>query len=130
VIFGACAGLVVLRGLFRILAGSVILCAGGFAAYFAWRHAPALPGHDLPGFTTVLPVAAGLAVFLVLRVVLKFVVRPFGKRAGDGGRASRRTPLRWAFSLLFSLLPASLLWFAAAAALRHFGAIAEIRNFA
>ncbi len=129
-IFGACASLAVLRGLLRILAGTVILCASGFAAHLAWRHGPALPGHDLPGFSAALPLVTGIAAFFLLRAILKFVVRPFGKPNEEVAGANRRSPLRWAFTLFFSLVPAALLWFTGAAALRHFGSIAEIRNFA
>lgn len=132
-IFGACASLAVLRGLFRILAGSLVLCASGFAGFFAWRHVPAmadgLSGHPMPWLSVAAPVATGLVCFLILRLLLRFLVRPFGKPNQDIAAENRRSPIRWAFTLLFSLIPAALLWFTGATALRNLGSVAEIRRF-
>jgi len=132
-IFGACASLAVLRGLFRILAGSLVLCASGFAAFSAWRHAPAmasgLTGHEMPWLSVAAPAFAGLACFLSLRLLLRFISRPFGKTGKDIAVENRKSPVRWAFTLLFSLVPAALLWFTSATALRNLGSVAEIRRF-
>jgi hypothetical protein len=132
-IFGACASLAVLRGLFRILAGSLILCASGFAGFFAWRHAPAmaggLSGHEMPWLSVAAPAATGLTCFLILRLLLRFLLRPFGKPDKDIAAENRKSPVRWAFTLLFSLVPAALLWFTGATALRNLGSVAEIRRF-
>jgi hypothetical protein len=132
-IFGACASLAVLRGLFRILAGSLVLCASGFAGFFAWRHVPAmadgLSGHPMPWLSVAAPVATGLVCFLILRLLLRFLIRPFGKPNQDIAAENRRSPIRWAFTLLFSLIPAALLWFTGATALRNLGSVAEIRRF-
>ena len=116
-IFAACALLAVMRGFLRLLLGSLVLCASGFAGYVVWRHAPGLP--------VVFPVLAGLSVFLLLRFMLRFATRPFG---GDGSE-KKVSPVRRAFTLLFSLVPASLLWFTGATVLRNAGSVAEIRSF-
>jgi hypothetical protein len=132
-IFGACASLAVLRGLFRILAGTLVLCASGFAGFFAWRHAPAmaggLTGHEMPWLSIAAPAFAGLACFLLLRLLLRLLSRPFGKTGRDVAVENRKSPVRWAFTLLFSLVPAALLWFTGATALRNLGSVAEIRHF-
>ena len=125
-IFGACASLAVLRGLLRILCGSLVVCLSGFAAYLTWRHGPA---GAFPGASWVLPAVAGGAAFLGLRALLRFAVRPFRAPNEETAAANRRSPLRWAFTLLFSLVPAALLWFTGATAVRHFGSVAEIRRF-
>jgi hypothetical protein len=117
-IFAACALLAVLRGFLRMLLGSLVLCATGFAGYVVWRHAPGLP--------VVFPILAGVAVFLVLRLVLRFATRPFG---GGEGAEKKASPVRRAFTLLFSLVPAALLWFTGATMLRNAGSVAEIRSF-
>ena len=117
-IFAACALLAVLRGFVRMLLGSLVLCASGFAGYVVWRHAPGLP--------VVFPIVAGVAVFLVLRFVLRFATRPFG---GEDGAEKKTSPVRRAFTLLFSLVPAALLWFTGATVLRNAGSVAEIRAF-
>jgi hypothetical protein len=126
-IFGACASLAVLRGLLRIFAGSLVVCLSGFAAYLAWRHAPAI---NLPGGPWIAPVVAGTVAFLLLRKLLHFAVRPFGKKPKDEiAESNKRSPARWAVTTLFSLIPAALLWFTGATALRNIGSVAEIRNF-
>lgn len=115
-IFAACALLAVLRGFLRMLTGSLVLCASGYAGYVVWRHAPGLP--------MVVPVVAGLVVFLVLRWVLRFATRPFS--GGDGERSSM---MRRGWTLLFSLVPTSLLWFTGVTLVRNAGSVAEIRSF-
>jgi hypothetical protein len=132
-IFGACASLAVLRGLFRILFGSLILCLSGFAGFHAWRHAPAmasgLTGREMPWLSLAAPAFAALVTFLLLRLLMRFLTRPFGKPDQEIAEKNRKSPLRWAFTLLFSLIPASLLWFTGATALRNVGSVAEIRRF-
>ena len=132
-IFGACASLAVLRGLFRIFFGSLVLCLSGFAGYFAWRHAPAiadgLTGHEMPWLSLAAPALAALVTFLLLRLLMRFLTRPFGKPDAEIAEKNRKSPVRWAFTLLFSLIPATLLWFTGATALRQVGSVAEIRRF-
>lgn len=132
-IFGACASLAVLRGLLRILLGSLVLCASGFAGFFAWRHAPAMAsgftGHEMPWLSIAAPAFAGLVTFLLLRLLMRFVSRPFGKPDAEVAEKNRKSPVRWAFTLLFSLIPATLLWFTGATALRNVGSVAEIRRY-
>lgn len=128
-IFGACASLAVLRGLLRILVGTLIVCASGFAAYLAWRHAPGLTGHAQSWMSIAAPLVAGFATLLALRAILRFAVRPWGKPNEEIAGENRKSPVRWAFTLLFSLVPAALLWFSGATALRNVGSVAEIRRF-
>ena len=116
-IFAACALLAILRGFLRMLMGSIVLCSSGVAGYVVWRHAPGLP--------LIFPVLAAVAVLLLLRFVLRSVTRPFGGRDEE----KRPSPVRRAFTLLFSLVPASMLSFAGATALRNAGSVAEIRRF-
>lgn len=127
-IFGACALLALVRGIFRLLFGTLALCAAGTAAYLVWRHTPPLP-PGLPSWHSFVgPVAAGLMVLFLLKWIHRFFAKPFGNPDPDG--RPRRSPLRWIFTLFFSLVPTSLLWFAGAAALRSAGSVAEIRAFA
>lgn len=132
-IFGACASLAVLRGLFRILFGSLALCASGFVAYAAWRHTPAIAGNsggtEMPWISVGVPLVAGLVTLLILRLLMRFIARPAGKNDTEIAAENRRSPVRWAFTLLFSLIPAAVLWFSGATALRNIGSVAEIRRF-
>lgn len=127
---GVCAILVMLRGLLRIMVGSMVLCAAGYVAYLAWKNGPAIPFEDkLPWLSFAAPVIAGLVTLILLRAVMRFAVRPFGKKDDEGGPEVRRSLLRRALPLLFSLLPTSVLWVAGATALRSVGSVAEIRRF-
>jgi len=125
-IFGACAVLAVVRGLLRIFAGSLVVFLSGFAAYLTWRHAPTI---EIPGGPWIAPVIAGAVVFFILRAVLHFAVRPFGKKNEDTADAPKRWPKRWLVTSLLSLIPTGLLWFTGATALRNIGSVAEIRRF-
>lgn len=125
-IFGACAVLAVVRGLLRIFTGSLVVFFSGYVAYQTWRHAPSI---DIPGGPWIAPVIAGAVVFFVLRKVLHFAVRPFGKKSEEDAEGSTRSPKRWLVTSLFSLIPTGLLWFTGATALRNIGSVAEIRRF-
>lgn len=127
-IFAACGILAVLRGFLRLLTGSLILCASGFAGYMCWRHLPPGPAENLQWLPMVAPAVVAMLVFFALRKLLRFATRPFG-RTGDDGPEPRRSILRRALTLLFSVIPTSMLWFTGAAAVRNVGSVAEVRRF-
>lgn len=128
-IFGACALLVVARGIFRILFGSLVLCASGFAAYLTWKNTPLMTRDGSLHWVSFVPAAlVGILVLLLLRWIMRFLSRPFGR--GDEGEPGKRSPLRWAMALLFSLIPTAVLWIGGATAIRSIGSVAEIRRFA
>ncbi|MGB6222867.1 hypothetical protein [Haloferula sp.] len=132
-IFGAIASLAVLRGLLRILWGSTILCLAGLAAFFSWQHSHSLSLQwfdEAPSwFPVALPLTAFVISFLLLRAIGRFVVKPLGEPNEETAEKNRRSPIRWAITLILSLIPTSLLWFAGATLLRHAGSIAEIKNY-
>ncbi|MCW1883303.1 hypothetical protein OKA04_01090 [Luteolibacter flavescens] len=125
-VFAACAVFAILRGLVKMITGSLVLCLSGVAAYLAWRHAPVIP---IPGGPWIAPITAGLLSLFVLRAVLRFVASPFSKSGDDDGEPKKRSPLRWALTLLTSLVPASLLSFTGVTALKNVGAVADIQRF-
>lgn len=132
-IFGAIASLAMLRGLLRIFWGTLVLCLSGLAAFVAWQHAPALarqfPGRELSFLSWLLPVVAfGLALVL-LRSTARALFAPLRQPNEENAEKNRRSPVRWALTLLFSLVPTALLWFGGATLLRHAGSVAEIRSF-
>lgn len=132
-IFGAIASLAVLRGLLRILWGTVIVCVSGLAAFFCWQHAGAwgraFTETELPWLPFVLPAVAFLVSLIGLRFLGRFIVKPLGETNEETAAKNRRSPLRWALTLLFSLIPTALLWFTGATLLRHFGSVAEIQAY-
>jgi hypothetical protein len=127
-IFAACSVLAVVRGFLRLLTGSLILCVSGFAGYLSWRHLPPGSAGHLPWLPIIVPALVGSVVFFVLRRILRFATRPFGRTADDGPEP-RRSVMRRVLTLLFSVIPTSLLWFTGAAAVRNVGSVAEIRRF-
>lgn len=126
-IFIACASLAVLRGIARILTGSLILCASGAAAYLAWRHAPLL---SIPHGSWLVPSITGVITFVFLRGILRYLVKPLGSPNDEVADANKRSPLRWLFTTVLSLIPAAILSVTGAAAVRSAGSISEISRFA
>lgn len=125
---GVCAIFAVLRGVFRLVVGTLSIGVSGFVAYQAWRYVPGLIGFDFPWMSLVVPTVAGVATLIILRKILHFVAKPWGKSEDDEDRKSR--PLsRKALTLLLSLAPSSMLWFGGATALRNVGSVAEIRSY-
>ena len=128
-ILGVCAVLVIVRGVFRILFGSLVLCASGFAAYFTWKNTPLMTQDGSLHWVSFVPAAiVGIVVLLLLRWIMRFLSKPFSR--SEGGETARRSPLRWVVTLLFSLVPTSVLWVGGATFLRSIGSVAEIQHFA
>lgn len=132
-IFGAIASLAVLRGLLRILWGTVTVCLAGLAGFYAWKYTAVVSrglfDRDIEWLAVVLPALAFLVTLLALRFLGRTLVHPLGTPNEETAGKNRRSPLRWATTLLFSLVPTVLLWFAGAALLRHFGSVSEIRDY-
>lgn len=133
VIFTVCAGFVMLRGIGRMLIGTVVLALSAWLAFLVWQTAPTLSvewtGRSLAAITLGLPAVVFLTSFVVLRKVLKFVANPFGS-AESAKSSAPVTGGRLAFRLLFSLVPATLLCLIGATVIHHAGSVAEIRAYA
>ena len=132
-IFGSIASLAVLRGLLRILWGTLVLAVSGLVGFTAWQHAPtlsqSLPGREMPGLSWILSTVAFLVTVFVLRRIAGAIFAP--PRDPDAEDEVRRpSAIRWAVVLVLSLIPTALLCFGGASVLRHAGSIAEIRAFA
>lgn len=129
-IFALCTGFVVLRGLTRMIVGTLVLAASAWAGFEIWKMAPALSvqwtGASRPWLTTGLPVAAFLSSFLVLGKITNAIINPF---RGKSGPSRPRSLSGTAVRLIFALFPTSLIWVIGAAIVHHSGAIAEIQNF-
>lgn len=129
VIFALCAGFVFLRGVVRMLFGTLLLGGSLLVGFVVWQKTPgwmvALMGKPVEWVSIALPVAAFLATFLVSRAVVGFFMRPF-KGAGDGAR----TPVGIVVRLVLALVPTGFLWLVGATLVHHFGAIAEVEKSA
>jgi len=126
VIFCACAGLALLRGILRIASGSIMLALSILVGFWTWRQAPdigsqwfAPPPNWLP---FALPAAAFAVTLFVLRYAARLVTRPVDTE-------TERSPIRRVFAVFASLIPAALLWIVIATIVHHAGSIAEIRAF-
>jgi hypothetical protein len=128
IIFAVCAGYVMLRGMTRMLVGTLVLCASGWIAFLAWQHAPAWSiawtGQITAPITLGLPLAGFLAAFFLIRLLAKCLVRPFGKPEIERSSTSIITR---ALRLPLALIPAAMLWLVGAVVVHHAGSIAEIQ---
>lgn len=133
-VFGAIASLAMLRGLLKIFWSTLVLCVAGLAGFLAWQHAPAAIARvtENPPDWAVPAAAAGAFVLalLLLRILARFVADPLRTSDPEAAERNRRSPVRWIFTLIFSLVPTALLWFGGATLLRHLGSIAELQEFA
>lgn len=129
IIFAVCAGFVLLRGMTRLLVGTVVLCVSAWIAFMLWQKAPALSlqwtGKSLPWIVNGLPVAGFLISFIGIRKITKAVASPFRKRDDNQPRSVIGTALR----LLLALVPTSLIWLVGATLVHHTGSVAEVRSY-
>lgn len=134
VIFAVCAAFVVLRGMTRVLVGTLVLAVSVWIGFRTWQAAPGWSvdwfGRSVGVVTTGLPVVVFLASWFVIRKAIGAVVRPFGKKENDD-ESKRKSPwMRAALGLLLALIPAALICLVGATLIHHTGAVAEIRAFA
>ena len=133
VIFVACAGFVMLRGLARMLVGTVVLALSAWIGFVVWREAPAMSLHYFgrtdAWLTNGLPIAAFLVSFALLRWIAKSVARPFGKKEHEA-ETSGSPVVRMAVRLLLALIPTAIIWIIGATLVHHTGSIAELSAYA
>jgi hypothetical protein len=133
IIFLVCAGFVMLRGMTRMIVGTVVLALSAWIGFLVWQKAPTLSvewfGKSIGYITTGIPATAFLASFFLIRKIAKAVASPFGKRLEEEKKTS--SPIvKLAFRLLLALIPTSLIWLIGATLIHHTGSIAEVRAFA
>lgn len=133
IVFLVCAGFVMLRGMTRMIVGTVALALSAWIGFEIWQMAPTLSvewfGKSIGLITTGLPIVVFLASFILIRIIAKTIARPFGK-SPDEATSSGSPIIRLTFRLLLALIPASLIWLIGATFIHHTGSIAELRAFA
>ena len=131
IVVAACAGFVMLRGLTRMLVGTVVLALSSWIGFNVWQRAPSISvewfGRSLGLVTTGLPIAAFLASFVLIRRIGKAVARPFGENQDRDNTSP--SVIRTAFRLLLALIPTTLICLIGATLIHHTGSIAEVRAF-
>lgn len=115
-----------LKGLIRTVLAMVCLAIAGYAALWGNEHASQLTGpwveNPGPWLPKIIAIVTGIAVFIICRYILKFIVNPFnesktGKRFGSGLPAA-----------LICLSTCLIILWAAFTAIRYAGSLSEIRQ--
>ncbi|MCX6879214.1 MAG: hypothetical protein NTW21_36230 [Verrucomicrobia bacterium] len=127
-IFALCAGVVLLRGIGRLLLGTLVLSASVWLAFYVWQHTPAWsvlwlvkPNRII---TTGLPVLTFVVAMVFIRKLLRFIASPLVKPSDAAPTAFTNVPMR----LCFALVASAVLWLLGATLVHHAGSIAEIRS--
>ncbi len=128
IIFAVCAGIVLLRGITRMLVGTVVLGLSAWLAFRVWQMAPewsiAWTGKSLAVITNGLPIVTFIISFLILRLIANAVARPFQKPSD----ASLPRSLASAVSrLLLAVIPTSLICAIGIMLVHHTAAVADVR---
>ncbi len=130
IIFAVCAGFVALRGMTRMIIGTVVLSISAWIGFQIWQQAPALSikwtGKSHSWITNGMPFAAFVVSFFLIRKIAKSIALPFGKKQEE---EKPRSTIRTAFRLLLALIPTSLIWLVGATLVHHSGSIAEVRAY-
>ena len=132
IIFLVCAGFVMLRGMTRMIVGTVVLALSAWAAFLVWERAPTISvglfGSSVGLITTGAPIATFLVSFVLLRKFLKAIVHPAGKSDPEE-KPSSSPVIRMAIRLMLALIPTSIICLIGATLIHHTGSIAEVRAF-
>lgn len=133
-IFAIVASLSMLRGLIRILWGSIVIATAGLAAFFTWQYVPTIQqewiGKDISWLPYALPCVAFIFVAITLRFIARKVLYPNGEPVQDNYQKPKASLFRWIWTMMFSIIPAAILCIAGAVILHHFGSAAELRQYA
>jgi hypothetical protein len=129
IIFLICVGLVLLRGMAKILVGSVIVAASAWVALLTWQISPTLC-YELLGksdgiLVLILPLLAFALSFWFLIKILRFVLIPF-----EMFQSEERPRTSLIAGLLVAVIPTFVLFLIAASLIHHFGTVQEVKSFA
>lgn len=129
IIFLICVGLVLLRGMAKILVGSVIVAASAWVAWMTWQLSPILCfkllGKSDGILVLILPVIAFALSFWLILTALRFLLLPFEMFQSD-----QRPKTSLLTGLLVAVIPTFVLFLIAASLIHHFGTVEEVRAFA
>ena len=117
-LFAIIAIIAFMRGVLRLIFGTVALGIGAVAAYFVYLNAPDY--IDSPRGILVASIASGLVIYIAARyLIINVLLRPFiGDRKGSVGKVGA----------LVSLIPAACLVFILASGFRLTGTVMEMEQ--
>lgn len=131
IIFGCCAGYMLLRGIARTIINAASLTFSAWVGFRIWQQTPSLAlawFGKTPEFILIgLPVAAFLVTLILLHKAVGCFLSPVPPSGGD---ITPRSGGQLLFRLLITLIPAALLFLTAATFVHHAGSVAEIRDSA
>jgi len=130
VIFLICALYVIVRGMVRMMVGTLVIAASAWLGFRAWELSPGLSiqwtGGLSPFIIHGLPFAAFVIAFVLLRLILQTLTRPFAERS-DAHREDRFDVRRILFRMPLLLIPTALIFLIGAVVIHHLGSLEEIR---
>lgn len=133
IIFLVCAAFVMLRGMTRMIVGTIVLAISAWIGFIVWQKSPTMSvewfGKSIGLITTGLPITAFLSSFFIFRKLVKAIASPFGKPPEEEKKTTSPV-IKLAFRLLLALIPTSLIWLIGATVIHHTGSIAEVSAFA
>jgi uncharacterized membrane protein required for colicin V production len=127
IIFGVCAGYMLLRGIVRTIVNVACLTFSAWVGFRVWQQAPEWFNSPSEIIATGLPVLAFLVTLLALRKIIGFFRAPVPQSAAD---VAPKSGGQLVFRLFITLIPATLLFLVAATFIHHAGSVAEIRDSA
>jgi len=129
IIFALCAAFVVIRGMTRLIIGTLAIGISAWITFLVWQQSPALSiqwtGRSLPWIITGLPILVFLTSFLIIRRVTKFLLSPFTSSDGDSGPQSF---FGTAIRIVLAIIPTALISLLGAALIHYNGSVAEVRS--
>jgi uncharacterized membrane protein required for colicin V production len=128
IIFMICAGFVLLRGMMRMLVGTIVLGLSAWIAFRVWQMAPAWSiewiGKPLALITNGLPLVAFLVSVFVIRLIANAIAQPFRKPTDE---SLPRSFANAVFRLLLAMIPTSLICAIGVMLVQHTAAVADVR---
>jgi hypothetical protein len=131
IVFSGCVGFVLIRGMLRLVLGTVVIGLSGWAAFYVWQHAAELSvkwtGKSVVLLVQALPIVGFFLTWFLLRKFIKLFM--------SGGKGSVKA--LWPSSLIGFLLrlclaciPTAGICLVVLLMLRHSGSVAEIQAYA
>lgn len=133
IIFLVCVCFVMLRGMTRVITGSVVLALSAWAGFWVWQNAPALSvatiGKSIGLINNSVSIVTFLVCYLTLRKMVRAISHPLSQPS-DGQPTSGGGLLSLGFRILLAIIPTAIICVIIAVLGHHAGSVAEVKSFA